>query len=85
MKWEAGTKRGKVYVPKEPEAPVSIFLIITIINMVIIAIIMLFQVKKEYDSDDEEEQKKTEVVEDPGTLNDEYRLISLSFVGQPLK
>ena len=59
--------------------------IIAIINMVIIAIIILFQVKKEYDSDDEEEQKKTEVVEDPGTLNDEYRLISLSFVGQPLK
>ena len=24
VKWEAGTKRGKVYVPKEPEAPVSI-------------------------------------------------------------
>ena len=99
VKWEAGTKRGKVYVPKEPEAPVSIFLIITItiinmviitiiitiINMVIITIIILFQVKKEYDSDDEEEQKKTEVVEDPGTLNDEYRLISLRFVGQPLK
>ena len=59
--------------------------IIAIINLVIIAIIILFQVKKEYDSDDEEEQKKTEVVEDPGTLNDEYRLISLSFVGQPLK
>ena len=64
---------------------VIITIIITIINMVIIVIIILFQVKKEYDSDDEEEQKKTEVVEDPGTLNDEYRLISLSFVGQPLK
>jgi len=50
VKWEAGTKRGKVYVPKEPEAPV----------------------KKEYDSDDEDEHKKVEVVEDPGTLNDEY-------------
>ena len=23
MKWEQGTKRGKVYVPKEPEAPVK--------------------------------------------------------------
>ena len=31
------------------------------------------QAKKEYDSDDEEDAKKTEVVEDPGTLNDEYR------------
>jgi len=50
VKWEAGTKRGKVYVAKEPEAPV----------------------KKEYDSDDEDEHKKVEVVEDPGTLNDEY-------------
>ena len=31
------------------------------------------QAKKEYDSDDEEDAKKTEVVEDPGTLNEEYR------------
>lgn len=50
VKWEAGVKRGKVYVPKEPEAPV----------------------KSGYDSDDEEHEKKREVVEDTGSLDDEY-------------
>ena len=31
VKWEAGTKRGKVYVAKEPEAPVTISSIIVIV------------------------------------------------------
>ena len=40
------------------------------------------QAKKEYDSDDEEDAKKTEVVEDPGTLNDEYRwCLEFGFLG----
>ena len=43
------------------------------------------QAKKEYDSDDEEDAKKTEVVEDPGTLNDEYRwCLSLDFCGSKI-
>ena len=43
------------------------------------------QAKKEYDSDDEEDAKKTEVVEDPGTLNDEYRwCLSLDSCGSKI-
>ena len=43
------------------------------------------QAKKEYDSDDEEDAKKTEVVEDPGTLNDEYRwCLSLDSCGSTI-
>ena len=50
-------------------------MIIVIQTIIVINFVLMFgdQVKKEYDSDDEDEHKKVEVVEDPGTLNDEYR------------